>query len=435
MTQPASESLTDIQRMRNELLFLSELSKVMGSTTELQPILDWIVSKTVSLLAAEEGSIRMALDPETNTTKTVIMKPARLELASGSWPRPVSMSVMGYLSTGRVLVTPDLHDDDRFQGLRGQPTRVRACLAVPLILGNRVTGMLAVTESKPGRAWSDMDQQLLAIVAQHSGGAIESARLRAEEMAKRELEIRTRKLEDELARARETQMTIVPSQPLVTGAWVATGRIEPARAVGGDAFDYFPLGDGRFAIAIADVSGKGVPAALLMSSVVASLRAYCTGRNPIPSAIRSVNQSLASSMAKGKFITLWYGEFDTASGVLRYVNAGHNPPLLRRTDGSMDPLAEGGVPIGVFPQWEYVEGEVSMVPGEALLLYSDGVTEALDAFGVEFGEERLEKLWREHGNRPPGEVLQHGFAEVAAFRGPAEQNDDITLVVVGAATA
>lgn len=431
MVQPASDAVPDLQRMQNELLFLSELARVMGSTTELQPILDWIVSKTVSLLGAEEGSIRMSVDSETHTTKTVIMKPAHQELASGSWPRPVSMSVMGYLSSGRTLATPDLHDDDRFQGLRGQPTRVRACLAVPLVLNNRVTGMLAVTESKPGRVWNAQDQLLLGIVAQHSAGAIESARLRAEEIAKRELEERTRKLEEELARARETQMTLVPRVPLVLGPWLVTGRIEPARAVGGDAFDYFPLGEQSFGLAIADVSGKGVPAALLMSSVVASIRAFCTGRQAIPAAIRQVNVSLANAMARGKFITLWYGEVDVASGTLRYVNAGHNPPLLRRADGELHPLAEGGVPIGVFENWEYVQGEVAFGPGDSLLLYSDGVTEALDAFGTEFGEGRLEKLWREHGRQAPAEMLNRGFAAVAEFRGHAEQNDDITLVVVG----
>jgi len=431
MAQPTSDSL-DLQRMQNELRFLSELAQVMGSTTDLQQILDWIVSKTVSLLGAEEGSIRMAMDPQTNTTRTVIMKPASLELASGSWPRPVSMSVMGYLSSGRTLSTPDLHDDDRFQGLRGQPTRVRACLAVPLMLNNRVTGMLAVTESKPGRAWNAQDEMLLGIVAQHSASTIEAARLRAEEMAKRELEERTRKMEEELSRARDTQMSLVPREPFALGPWIVTGRIEPARAVGGDAFDYFALGENTFGFAIADVSGKGIPAALLMSNVVASLRAFCTGRRPIPVAIQQVNHSFVHSIAKGKFITLWYGEVDIAAGVLRYVNAGHNPPLLRRADGTLEHLAEGGVPIGVFDTWDYVQGEVSFAPGDTLLLYSDGVTEALDAFGTEFGEDRLEKLWSAEGHRPPADVLMRGFSEVAAFRGNAEQNDDITLVVVGA---
>lgn len=433
MSQPAGTALSDVQRLQNELLFLSELAQVMGSTTELQPILDWIVSRTVSLLGAEEGSIRLSVDTQTHTTRTVIMKPANLELASGSWPRHVSMSVMGYLSTGRTLATPDLHDDERFPGLRGQPTRIRACLAVPLVVNRRVTGMLAVTQSAPGREWSAMDQQLLGIVAMHSAGAIEAARLRAEEVAKRALEERTRRIEEELARARETQMTLVPSEPFALERWLAVGRIEPARAVGGDAFDFFPIGERRFAVAIADVSGKGIPAALLMSNVVASLRAFCTGRLPVAEALREVNRGFARSAAQGKFITLWYGEVDLDAGRVRYVNAGHNPPLLRRADGTVEALSEGGVPIGVFADWQYPAGEAAFAAGDALLLYSDGVTEALDGFGNEFGEERLARMWSEHGAKPPAEVLAHAFTEIARFRGGAEQNDDITLVVVGAA--
>ena len=433
MSEPFSPTISDLQRMQNELQFLSELARVMASTTELQPILDWIVGKTVSLVEAEEGSIRMTVDPLANTTRTVIMKPASKEIASGSWPRHVSMSVMGFLSSGRSLVTPDLHDDDRFAGLRGEPTRIRACLAVPLVVENRVTGMLAVTESKPGRRWTPGDEQLLGIVAQHSAGAIESARLRAESIAKKELEEKNRRMEEELARARETQMTLVPSTPLRHGPWEALGRISPARAVGGDAFDYFPLGETRFGFAIADVSGKGVPAALLMSQVVASLRAFCNGRSEVPAAIRRVNQGFSRTVASGKFITLWYGELDHGEGVLRFVNAGHNPPLLRRANGSLEKLAEGGVPIGIFDDWEYVQGEVRFGDGDALLLYSDGVTEALDRFGAEYGEDRLETLWRTQGGLTPAEVIERGLADVAGFRGSAEQSDDITFLVVGAA--
>jgi serine phosphatase RsbU (regulator of sigma subunit) len=435
MSEPFSPSIPDIQRMQNELLFLSELSRVMASTTEVQPILDWIVGKTVSLVEAEEGSIRMTVDPLANTTRTVVMKPASKEIASGSWPRHISMSVMGFLSSGRALVTPDLHNDDRFAGLRGEPTRIRACLAVPLIVENRVTGMLAVTESQPGRRWTPGDEQLLGIVAQHSAGAIESARLRAEAIAKKELEEKNRRMEDELARARETQMTLVPAGPLQHGPWMALGRIAPARAVGGDAFDYFPLSETRFGVMIADVSGKGVPAALLMSNVVASMRAFCTGRSAVPAAIRRVNQSFSRTVASGKFITLWYGELDHATGVLKFVNAGHNPPLLRRADGSIEKLSEGGVPIGIFDDWEYVEGEVVIGTGDAVLLYSDGVTEALDRFGAEFGEERLEALWRAQGGRTPSEVIELGLADVATFRGSAEQSDDITFLVVSATPA
>lgn len=433
MTDPAAAAAPDIQRLMSELEFLSELARVMASNTELQPILDWIVIKTSNMLSAEEGSIRITVDPTQMTTRTIIARSAdRKDMISGSWPKLVSLSVMGFLSQGRPLATPDLHDDERFQGLRGEPTKVRAVLAVPLVVDNRVTGMLAVTESRPGRQWSGNDIQLLSIVASHSAGAIEQARLREAQIISKALEERNRRLEEELVRARETQMTLVPARPMRVGAWEAAGRIVPARAVGGDAFDYFPISESRFGLAIADVSGKGIPAALLMSNVVASLRAFCNGRTSIPDAIRRVNQSFTRTIATGKFITLFYCEVDISTGMLQFVNAGHNPPLLRRENGDIEKLTEGGVPIGIFEDWEYVQGEVRFHAGDALMLYSDGISEAFDPFGTEYGEDRLEALWREQGSRPPIEVIEHTLSDVAGFRASAEQSDDMTLVVLGA---
>lgn len=432
MHDPASASDVDLRRLQRELEFLSELARVVASSTELQPILDWIVDKTVAMFSAEEGSIRLTGPDDSQPAMHTIVRKQVAGPGSGSWPPIVSMSVMGFLHRDAALATPDLHDDARFPGLRPAPTRVRAVLAVPLRVGNRLTGMLAVTESRPGRRWTASDVQLLGIVASHSAGAIEQARLRAEETAKRALEESARRMEEELARARETQMTLIPSAPLVRGPWEAVGCVVPARAVGGDAFDLLTFPDDRFGVAIADVSGKGIPAALLMSSVVASLRAFCTGRVPVPEAIGQVNRSFTRTVAAGKFITLFYGEVDPAAGTLRFVNAGHNPPLLRRADGALVHLREGGVPVGIFERWDYVEGEVAFGPGDTLLLYSDGVTEALDPFGAEFGEARLEALWREHGGGPSGPLIQRVLEAVAEFRGPAEQSDDITLVAVAA---
>jgi sigma-B regulation protein RsbU (phosphoserine phosphatase) len=148
------------------------------------------------------------------------------------------------------------------------------------------------------------------------------------------------------------------------------GRVLPARQVGGDAFDYFALEGGRFAVAIADVSGKGVPASLLMANVQASVRAFCDGRTSIPEAISHVNTGVARS-ASGKFITLFYGEIDPAAGVLRYVNAGHNYPLVRRRNGTLAELQAGGLPLGILDGATYEAGECELVPGDSLLLYID----------------------------------------------------------------
>jgi sigma-B regulation protein RsbU (phosphoserine phosphatase) len=265
---------------------------------------------------------------------------------------------------------------------------------------------------------------------------IEQARLRIEALEKQRIEDENRRMERELNMAWEMQMSLLPPQPLRLGRWEASGRVVPARQVGGDAFDYFPVSDQRIAIAIADVSGKGVPAALLMSNVQASLRAFCNGRRPIPEALHHVNQSVMRTAAGiGKFVTMFYGELDIEKGVLRYTNAGHNYPLIRRRDGCLVELNVGGLPIGIMEAAAYQEAEVPLEIGDSLLLFSDGISEALDARGQEFGDERLRELWKRHGARPPSDVIEAVLADVHGFRGAAVQSDDMTLVVVAANAA
>ncbi|MEK7331387.1 MAG: GAF domain-containing SpoIIE family protein phosphatase [Candidatus Eisenbacteria bacterium] len=429
---PPVAAPTQQQILQSELTFLAELCQVVASNTELRPILDWIVQKTTGLLSADEGSIKLS-GPDTGppTAKTLIRK-HQPGLDSGSWESPVVMSVMGYLMVkGGEFASPDLLDDDRFPALRRIQSRVRAVLAVPLKVDNRITGMLAVTNRTPGRRWTDDEIQLMTIVATNSAGVIEQARLRVEAEEKKMLEAEMKRRDTELDLARDIQMSLVPSVPLTAGPWEVHGKVVPARQVGGDYYDYFPLGDARFAITIADVSGKGVPAALLMSNVQASLRAFCNGDREITEAIRQVNRSVARSASGGKFITLFYGEVDYQHGVLRYTNAGHNYPMLRRRDGSIEELTEGGLLLGLFEAADYQRGEVPFGPGDALLLYSDGISEATDTRGHQFGEDRLRTVWQSCCTLPSAEVIGCLFRDVEKFRGSAGQGDDMTAVVVG----
>jgi phosphoserine phosphatase RsbU/P len=433
-SRPA-ETPPNAQRLQSELGFLAELSLVVASNTELQPILDWLVQKTTGMMGADEGSIKL-LGPDVGAPAMhTLIRRSTPGTTSGSWPAPFTMSVIGYLLyRGDHLATPDLIADERFQGLAGNTdTRIRAVLAVPLKVEGRVTGMLAVTQATPGRQWNSDEVQLMTIVASYSAGVIEQARLRSESLEKQRLEEESRRIDRELSMARDMQMSLVPSRPLPAGAWEIWGRVIPARQVGGDAFDYFAVGEERVSLAIADVSGKGVPAALLMANVQASLRAFCNGRTRIEDALRMVNESVVRSASTGKFITLFYGEFDTASGRLRYSNAGHNYPLLRRASGEVELLMTGGLPLGILEQAAYEVGEIALVPGDTLLLYSDGVSEAMDLAGAEFGEDRLRAIWARTGAGAAAEVVATVLGEVEQFRGRATQSDDITLVVLGPA--
>ncbi len=417
---------------QGELEFISELCAVVAEQSELKPILDWLVHKSTLLLAAEECSIKL-LTANSATAQTLIFDSRRagIEAGGGSWHPALKATVMGFLlSQPGELASTDVRTDARFPGLKLVPGPVRALLAMPLKVDGRVTGMIAVSNSQPGREWSRHDIQLLGIVASHSASVIEKARLREEAEAKRRLELEREALEKELRVAHDIQMRLVPSAPLALGPWRAEGRLVPARQVGGDLYDYFAIDPARVALLIADVAGKGVPAALLVSTVAGTVRAFADGRLSPREVVTQVNRAAVRSAAAGKFVTFFYAELDHARGRLRFVNAGHNHPRLRRAGGALEPLAAGGLPLGLFEDAAFEEAELELQPGDGLLLFSDGISEAVDAFEQEYGEARLEALWREHGPGPCDSVLDRVYADVLAFRGEAAQNDDMTMVVV-----
>jgi sigma-B regulation protein RsbU (phosphoserine phosphatase) len=332
------------------------------------------------------------------------------------------------------LASADLREDARFPALKKLESPVRAMLAQPLKVDGRVTGMIAVSNSQPGREWSRDDVRLMGIIASHSASVIEKARLRVEEEAKRRLELEKEALEKELMLARDIQMRLIPDKPLVLGAWRAEGRLVPAKQVGGDLYDYFMIDDDRAVLSIADVAGKGVPAALLVSTVASSMRAFANGRFSPKEVVEQLNSAVTRSSAAGKFVTFFYAELDRAKGALRYVNAGHNYPLLKRASGEIQKLEVGGMPLGLFAGAPYQEGEVAFAPGDSLLLFSDGIPEAMDSFHQEYGDERLEALWRGYAPSEPGAaLLDRVYGDVERFRGAAAQSDDMTMLVVSSA--
>jgi sigma-B regulation protein RsbU (phosphoserine phosphatase) len=435
MTQVPPTPSTPDALPQGELEFITELCAVVAEQSELQPILDWLVHKSARLMGADECTIKL-LTASGDTAKTIIFDSRRSgpEAGARSWAPAVKASVMGFLlSQPGELASPDLVADARFPGLKTLQTPVRALLALPLKVDGRVTGMIAVSNAQPGRQWTRHDVQLMSIVATHSASVIEKARLRVEAEEKRRLELERDAMEKDLRLARDIQMRLVPEAALSLGPWRAEGRLEPAKQVGGDLFDYFVLDAERAAVVIADVSGKGVPAALLVSTVASSVRAFADGVHSPRQVVEQVNRAAVRSSAGGKFVTFFYAELDHAHGNIRYVNAGHNFPRLRRASGELVTLEKGGMPLGLFEGLPYESGEQSFAPGDALLLFSDGISEAVDGFNQEYGEDRLDALWKQHGAGAGAAMLDLVYEDVIRFRGVAPQNDDMTMVVVSPA--
>ncbi len=237
--------------------------------------------------------------------------------------------------------------------------------------------------------------------------------------------------EKELQQAREIQQSLLPKQiPQVPGFEIE-GAWEPARVVGGDYFDVIRLSETKLGICIADVVGKSVSAALLMANVQASVRAFAS-ESVTPSALCSrVNSVLCSSISTGKFVTFFYGVLDAERQTFEYTNAGHLHPLVLRPGGDVQELTNGGAVLGVFPDWQYKDSWLQFHPGDRLLLFTDGITEASLQDGEEFGEERLVEGARRHHEKSTVDLKALLLAEVKQYCSYQLQ-DDATLIVVSA---
>jgi phosphoserine phosphatase RsbU/P len=300
--------------------------------------------------------------------------------------------------------------------------KVRGMIAVPLQTNDRVIGLLYLDSSMATREFTREDLNLLTVMANVAAIRIEHARLN-------EIEEAERQMAKEMQQAALIQQGLLPSAaPRVEGLDIS-GKTVACRTVGGDYYDFLTFPDGKVGMLVGDVAGKGMPAALLMSSLQARVQVLFEDSADLARKISQLNKSTCRTCPDNRFITFFMTITDPSSGQLTYVNAGHNPPLLIRTSGQFEHLAEGGVFLGIMPMATYQECQASLHPGDVLVLFSDGVTEASDPNDQEFGEGRLAELVASLRDRPAAEIVDEIHKAVAVFSEGAPAADDITVVV------
>jgi serine phosphatase RsbU (regulator of sigma subunit)/catechol 2,3-dioxygenase-like lactoylglutathione lyase family enzyme len=273
--------------------------------------------------------------------------------------------------------------------------------------------------------FKDIDGNSFALISYDEvTHALEAQRRR--EAEKQEAE---RRAAQELEIAWRVQSRLFPQTLPRFQSLECAGACIPARKVGGDYYDVLDLGRDRYGFVVGDVVGKGIAAALMMANLQANLRSLCGMAFDQPRLLlRSVNRLFAESTADGSFATLFFAEYDDASGTLRYANCGHPPALLLRSDGTLEHLRSNAMVLGLFTEWDCAIEERCLLPGDVLALYTDGVTESFNDHGEEFGEARLIAALRRHAERSPQELLAAIVEEIRGFS-PHEQHDDITLIV------
>jgi len=329
-----------------------------------------------------------------------------------------------YLEDPQSWVNSELDGHPDRAGLKQLESQV----LLPLESGDSLAGFISLAQKRSEEPYTAADLRLLRSVAAQTGLALENSRLTEEvasEMAQRE------RLNRELEIAREVQQRLFPQKtPQVEGVELA-GSCRPALSVGGDYYDFLKLKNGQLVFAVGDVSGKGVPAALLMAVVQASIRAQSMAQSDdLALLTANVNLLVTESSAKTHFATLFYALYDPQTRLLRYVNAGHNPPLVVRAHGEIEWLRSTGVAVGWSKRATFKEAQITLAPGDTVFAYTDGLTEAMNAVNEEFGEERFAQAAIQLCGTSPESAMQAMLNTVDQFTAGAAQHDDMTMVLL-----
>ncbi len=312
-----------------------------------------------------------------------------------------------------------LEDSNKFDTLKESGFAI----VVPMQIQNETKGLLAVGPKISGSHFDESDIEFLKTLGNQGMTSIENARLFDEMLEKQ-------RLEEELNLARSIQQNLLPSTlPCPKGYEIAAINI-PSKQVGGDYYDVIPISKHEFGIAIADVSGKGAGAALLMSNLQASLHALACSGMKISEMIARVNNLIHQNTAMDKYITFFYGVLDIHKHLFTYCNAGHNPPYKIDGSGKSTELMAGGIVLGMMPDMIYETAQVVLRPKDRIVFFTDGITESMDEKDEEFGEIRVKKLMLKYSDYSAQALLEKIVNETEHFRGKGPQTDDITLLVI-----
>jgi phosphoserine phosphatase RsbU/P len=408
-----------------ESLLLRLIARI-NSTLNTESLLATIMQAAEDVMGAQASSL-LLLDRGTGDLLVAVPTgPVRAEILGKRIP--AGLGLCGWVaSRGEPLVVHQAEKDPRFFGDMVEKFHTIDLIGVPLRNpGGDVIGVLEAINRRDGTEFTEEDVPFFSAFADHAAIALEKARLQREEVEKE-------RLEQQLTWARQIQQGFLRKEMPSYPGFAFAALSVPAIYLSGDYYDVIRIDRDRCALVIADVSGKGPPAALLMATFRAVLLAQAVRGLSPPDTVRLTNEIIVREIPPQSFVTLFYGVLDTARGELTYVNAGHNPPMLYDPSrGGIDLLRAGGTVIGFSASTRYHSERREMRPGQLLMMYTDGVTEARNAAQEFFGQERLQALVLGHGREDVQTFAQRVHDSVLQFTEGAPQSDDITLLVAKA---
>ncbi len=299
-----------------------------------------------------------------------------------------------------------------------------ARLILPMKDADHLLGFVALTAKVAGYRYTAEDYNLLGVLSNQMVSALTNARLYVESLER----IR---LQEEVNMARQIQVNLLPANPPCLDCYSVAASSTPSRTVGGDFYDFINIdGDDRIGMVIADASGKGMPAALMIAQIQAIIRSELHSGNSISQMLTNMNQQMAESSSPETYVTLFYGELDAERRVFHYANAGHNYPILVRRNGSHEKLEVGGPIIGAFPSMSYESSSVKLEPDDVIFLFTDGLSEAMDAQEVEYGEPKILDMVIANRDRDPEQIMNNILEDVHRFDPTSPPQDDTTIITL-----
>jgi serine phosphatase RsbU (regulator of sigma subunit) len=409
------------RQLKQEILkkdLLYELGKKLSGSLSLDEVLNEIVQSLKPVVDFDAGSV-FVIDSEKGEIDSLYVdgygpnSEADLHLKMGQ-------GLVGFVAdSGEPMIVADVSADNRYINSREE---TKSEILVPITLEDRVVGVFNL-ESNKFNAYDKNDQLLLMTFASQAAISIERARLHRQILA-------GKRIEEQLNIARQIQSSFLPnSTPKIPG-YDLVGRNIPSEQVGGDYYDFIKIVDSQTGVAIGDVSGKGIPASLIMASFRASLIAEIRNNYAIRAICQKVNNLLYESITGGNFVTALYGVLDSKNHIFTFCNCGHNLPVLVRSSGEVEYLKEGGQVLGVTAGAIYEERPIFLGKGDLVVFYTDGVTEVFDSAGDEFGLPRLVELLVENRGKSSAEIQDIVYLEVRAFASSEHIFDDFTTIVL-----
>ncbi len=427
----ATATLTMELSVTDKLRLLLDITKKISRSLDLEEVLNLVMETLGSLIPYDAAGIYII--DKTNSAKFVTQSSPpqifRTEAVRGyeiedltELGLKMGEGIIGHVAlTGEPVISPDVRRDPRYVNAREE---TRSEMVAPIITNDEVIGVFDL-ESDQLNAYTLDDLQVLLLLASQVAIIIEKVMLHEQLIAKK-------RLEGQLEVARQVQLQLLPPRDPQLEGFDISAYNYPTEEVSGDYYDWVRIYEDQIGLVVADVSGKGVPAALLMAFLRASLRAAIhIGYAPHIS-MAKVNYLLWESIERNQFVTAFYAVLDASNRTLAYTNAGHNPPLLLNADGQARFIERGGLPLGMFKDTRYYEYYLPIESGQTLVIYTDGVTEATNASDEEYGRERLERTARAGHHLSAKELISFIHKDVLAWTDGQGANDDITFVIIKA---